>query len=120
MRILSNLMRSRIRMFGGMATVAAAGSKQSDATAISASFNSVTSADNSAGVILPSRVLAGYVVAVLNTKADKTLKVYPPSGGDINNGSDNAAVVLRAAQMGLFIALGGGNWAAVYDTDTTS
>lgn len=120
MRITKNVLKRKPRFTGAATSVAAAGSAQSSATALTGSINSVTASDDAKGVILPANYAAGDMVFVMNTVSNKTLKVYPQSGGDINNGSDNAAITMRAAQAALFISLGSENWAAIYDTDTTA
>ena len=64
-------------------TIAAAGSDETDATAVTANRNLVTSADGAKGVILP---VAGVEMAivVVNTVAGEDLLVYPNSGEQIN------------------------------------
>lgn len=68
-------------IFGGINTgVTAAGSSQTDATAIQAGKVIVAGADGNKGVILPA-VRHG-VITVFNNSGS-TLKVYPPSGAAI-------------------------------------
>lgn len=110
---------SNARLIGGVAAVAAAGSAQADAGALTGAINVVSAADDAKGVVLPTSLAESDVVVVVNTVSNKVLKVYPPLAGAINGGSANAAVSLRAAQAGVFFSLGGGDFAAVYDTDTT-
>jgi hypothetical protein len=59
----------------------------------------------------------GDIVYVANA-TNVALDVFPPTGGAINGGSANAAVALRANSMGVYMSLGGGNWAATIDVDT--
>jgi hypothetical protein len=70
------------KTLGGLySATAAAGSTQTDATAVGASNSIVTAADGTKGV----RLLAGEVgdeVTLFNNSAS-TLKVYPPSGAAI-------------------------------------
>jgi hypothetical protein len=78
---------------GQYAAVAAAGSAQTDATALNAGMNMVTAADGTKGVILTGQV--GDEVWVFNNSGS-TLKVYPPTGAAISVsgtgvGSANAA-----------------------------
>jgi hypothetical protein len=120
MRIVGNILRRVAKLVGPVAPVTAAGNSQSTATALTGVVNIVSAADDTKGVVLPAGATAGEVVTVVNTVSNKVLKVYPSTGGDINNGSDNAAITMRAAQTALFVALGSDNWGAVYDTDTTS
>lgn len=62
-------------------SVAAAGSTQANATAITASNVIVASADGTKGVVLPA-AMPGDSVTIFNN-AGSTLKVYPPSGAAI-------------------------------------
>ena len=92
-------------------TVAAAGSNSATAAALTtAHITTVTASDDSKGVKLPTGVATGDIVVVVNTVADKPLKVYPPAGKKINGGSADAALVLLASQAGMFISLGSDNW----------
>lgn len=92
----------------GVATLAAAGSLQGDAAAIASQVTFVTASDGTKGVILPTAV-EGDMRIVYNTVA-ATLKVYPGSSDDINDGSANAAIVLPAKQAGIFIAVDATTW----------
>jgi hypothetical protein len=65
-----------------VAAVAAAGSNQGNAAALSEGLNVVSAADGTKGVRLPTAV-AGMVVIVKNTVAG-ALKIYPATGGAIN------------------------------------
>jgi hypothetical protein len=108
------------RSIGGInAAVAAAGNSQATATAITAAKNIVTSATGTSadGIRLGDASGAGDMVYVANT-TNVALDVFPPTGGAINGGSANAAVALRANSMGVYMSLGGGNWAATIDVDT--
>ncbi len=66
-----------------VATVAAAGSDQTNAGKLSAGINAVTAADGTKGVILP-RGKKDKTVRVINTVSNQALKVYPDAGGQIN------------------------------------
>lgn len=61
-------------------SVTAAGSAQTDATAITSAFAVVASADGTKGVILPA--VAEGTVTIFNNSGS-TLKVWPPSGAAI-------------------------------------
>ena len=66
------------------ATVAAAGSSNTDAATVAGGFTLVTAADATKGVILSAPV-AGTVVIIKNADAaNAVLKVYPNSGASIN------------------------------------
>jgi hypothetical protein len=108
------------RSVGGLnAAVAAAGATQATATAITAGKNIVTSATGTTadGLRLSAALGAGEIVYIANNTA-VPLDVFPPTDGAINGGSANAAVLLRANAMGVYMSLGGGNWAATTDIDT--
>ena len=64
------------------ATVAAAGSTQANAAAVSDGFTLVSGADGTKGVVLPAAI-AGRTV-ILKNNAGSTLKVWPASGDGIN------------------------------------
>ena len=64
---------------GQTGTLAATGSAQSDAAAITVSNVTVSGADGTVGVILP----AGYGSVTVFNNSGSTLKVYPPSGAAI-------------------------------------
>lgn len=106
------------RSVGGVnAAVAAAGNSQATATALTAGKNVVTSATGTSadGLRLPADRGVGDMLYVANTTA-VALDVFPPTDKAINGGSANAAVVLRANSMGVYMSLGDGNWAATIDT----
>jgi hypothetical protein len=69
--------------------IAAAGSTQGTATAITTEINTVSTVASGAGVRLPTAV-AGMVVTITNLAAN-TLLVYPHTSGDINGGAANVA-----------------------------
>jgi len=71
-------------------TKVAAGSSQTDATAITATVTYVTGADGATGVKLPSAVAGAHYV-VYNKDAN-VLLLYPGTSDSINNQSANAAI----------------------------
>lgn len=73
--------------------LAAAGTNQGTAAAITKQLMMVTGADNVKGVILPVSA-QGEAIFVVNTSATNYLVVYPDSGATINGGSANAGVNL--------------------------
>ncbi|AMV23429.1 hypothetical protein VT84_03400 [Gemmata sp. SH-PL17] len=90
--------------------VAAAGSTQADAAAlIGGALNIVTGADATKGVLLPVAA-AGDVVRVYSQAATNILKVYPRTGGAINEGAANASVSAVARKPAIFECLDGTNW----------
>lgn len=98
--------------------VAAAGSTQANATALTYRNNNVTAADGTKGVVLPAIADAGHMVVVYNSVATNGLKVYPATGGTINGGSANAAVVIEGKTLAIFVASSSGNWGAVFTANT--
>lgn len=101
----------------GVASVAAAGSTQSDATALTGAVNTVSGADGTKGVILPAAI-AGVPVEVYNEHATNGLKIYPASGDDINDGSTDAAITIEGKTLARFRALDSTTWAAQYTVNT--
>ena len=97
-------------------TVAAAGSVQGDAGAITVSSPGlafVTGADATKGVVLPAAV-AGYDIVVKNDDAaNAILKVYPASGDIINALGANNAISMAAKTSALFVALDATTWYTV-------
>lgn len=98
-------------------TVAAAGSAQGDATALTGRVNVVTGADATKGVVLPA-AQSGLRVDVYNSTAALGLKVYPASGDDINDGTSDAAVTIEGKTLATFVAVDSTTWAAQYTADT--
>lgn len=77
---------------------AGAGSSNTDATLLSFDdFHIISSGANNSGVILPpgngsgSSLSAGDTMSVTNYIGN-TLKIYPPLGGKLNNGTANVAI----------------------------
>jgi hypothetical protein len=92
-------------------TVAAAGSDQTDAADLPiAPFVAVTGANGTKGVILPPAG-AGLEIKMHNV-ANAALKVYPHSGGDVNDGTQDAAVTVAAKTQASFTCVDGVTWSA--------
>jgi hypothetical protein len=106
------------RLVGGVTTGLTAGATQTaaGATALTGALNTVTvvAADND-GVILPAGRGVGDVVVVANLDAAQDIKVYPNTGGAINGGSANAALVVGQQQVAQFVQIGtdGLSWLAI-------
>jgi hypothetical protein len=92
--------------------VAATGSTQADAAAVptTARIIDVTAADNTKGVVLPPGS-AGLEIILYNGTAS-TLKVYPPVGGDINDGSTDAAFSHVTKVPRTYRCIDGTTWSA--------
>lgn len=98
--------------------VTPAGSAQGDAGSLVAGcLNTVTGADGTKGVVLPVPA-AGDVVRVYSATATNGLKVYPHSGGDINDGSADAAVTIEGKTMAIFESVDGTTWAAMFTANS--
>lgn len=98
-------------------TLAGAGSDLAGAGALEAGINIVSGADGTVGVRLPAPT-PGLFVAVYNLHATNGLKVYPHSGGDINDGTGDAAVTIEGKTLAEFFAIDATTWAAIYTANT--
>ena len=99
----------------GVQAVAAAGSTQGTAAAISAAEGGlvlVSASNGTKGVILPalSSVPTGTTFLVMNTVAGQTLKVYPASGDKFLPASDNAPIPIAASAMLICVAADDDQW----------
>lgn len=94
-----------------VAAVAATGSTQGNAAALSEGLNVVSAADGTKGVVLPTAV-AGMTVIVKNTAA-AALKIYPATGGTINALSANAAYSITNLTSTLLVASSATQWYSV-------
>jgi hypothetical protein len=92
--------------------ITAAGSTQGTATAIYSDVNVVSTAAASTGVLLPSNRSAGDTVEVVNLGAN-SLSVYPPTGGNINNGAANAAFAVASTKGAVFRQVTATQWTAI-------
>ena len=90
------------------ATVSAAGTDQSGGTALTKSYNIVTTCAANAGVVLPD-CASGLEAFILNDTANN-LKVYPASGESIDGGSANAAVDLAAGHSLKLVGVSATKW----------
>ena len=97
----------------GVQTVAAAGSNQGSATAITATtpLVLVTGADGSKGVKLPalSAVPTGTILIIANTAA-AVLKVYPASGDKVLPLADDADFTMAASTTAICVAADATQW----------
>lgn len=96
-----------------VAKPAAAGSTRADATAMTASFNWVTAADATKGVVLPAPT-AGRVLVVKNDDtANAILKVYAPGSSKINGVAGTTAFSMAAKTACFFVAYDTTDWFSV-------
>ena len=99
----------------GTQSVAAAGSNQGSAGAITAQGGAVvivSAADNTKGVILPllSACSTGEVYFVMNNLSNKTLEIFPGSGDAINVSSDDTAITVAADTITMFVKMDSAEW----------
>lgn len=87
----------------------AAGGNIATAAAVTAGWTLVAAQDNSTGVQLPSCVNGAQCI-IINMATDKTLKVYPPTGKQINGAGANNAVVMAANTIDVFASEGTNAW----------
>ena len=92
-------------------SVAAAGSTQGTATALTTSYNTVLTVGSGTGVVLPATSV-GLRCVVMNGGLN-TLKVYPPSGSNIDSASVNVAVLLGVGAAATYEAASGTQWYTV-------
>ena len=98
-------------IYHSAATMAAAGTTQGTATAITAQFNNVTTGiDGTAGVILPAPAAAGLRIFIRNGSASLSLRIYPHSGGNIAGTGVNASIEIEFATVLEFIAFDTTDW----------
>jgi len=78
-----------------VAAVAAAGTNIATAAACAEGISVLSASDNTKGVQLPSCVDGAWCV-IVNQVPDKTVKIFPPLGKQINGVTANAAITLEA------------------------
>lgn len=102
---------------GTEASVAATGSVQGDAAAITANHTAVTGADGTKGVILTDGTAKEYFI--WNSDSSSGLKVYPPSGAKIAALAANAADTLNATGTRLYFRLDSTHWGYINGNPAT-
>lgn len=96
-------------------SIAAAGSSNSDATAITHRITTVSAADGTKGVILPTPTTPGVRVIVYNEHASNGLKIYPHATGDIDDGTaTTGAITIEGKRACEFVNLDNSTWMAFY------
>ena len=96
-----------------VAKPAAAGSTRADATAMTASFNWVTAADATKGVILPAPTAGRIVIVKNDDAANAILKVYAPGSAKINGVAGSTAFSMAAKTACLYVAYDTTDWFSV-------
>lgn len=94
--------------FGTSSSLTATGSAQSDALAIIRPVNEFSTVAANTGARLPAAT-AGMRIVVRNSGAN-SLKIYPASGGQINNLGTNAAFTLDTSTTLEYIATTATQW----------
>jgi hypothetical protein len=106
---------SDITTTGGLylksATVAAAGSTQANAAAVSDGFTLVSAADGTKGVVLPAAI-AGRTVILKNNVA-AVLKVWPASGDAINAIAVDSNFTMTNLTACMYVAYDSTTWYSV-------
>lgn len=94
------------------ATVAALGTDQTNAAAITTGFTLVTAADGTVGVILPTAVAGS--VAIIKNAAAQILKIYPFAADQINDLTHTTGSLDVAASVSLMlVAFDATDWYSV-------
>ena len=96
-----------------VAKPAAAGSTRADATAMTASFNWVTAADATKGVVLPAPTAGRLLVVKNDDTANAILKVYAPGSAKINGVAGTTAFSMSAKTACWFVAYDTTDWFSV-------
>jgi len=95
---------------GAAATVAAAGSTQADATALTSSFTLISTTPSSAGVVL--KQARGQPVTVVYNGGANTLKIYGNGTEKINNIAGSTGISVPTTKCAILIA-NSNQWGAV-------
>ncbi len=93
-------------------TVALAGSSSGTAAALGAGFNYLTGADGAKGARLPvpSGNPNGGDFVLIKNGVNNVAKLYPHSGGKIDDGSTDASVNIGSSNGTIFVSLDATNW----------
>lgn len=95
------------------APVAAAGTSQAGATPLTGTINQVTTSAGQTAVLLPSTQPLGTAVHVYVSTATTAL-VFPPTGGNINEGAANASFSVAQARTATFSRVSATKWIVQY------
>ena len=96
-----------------VAKPAAAGSTRADATSMTASFNWVTAADATKGVVIPAPTAGRIIIVKNDDTANAILKVYAPGSANINGVAGSTAFSMAAKTACLFVAYDTTDWFSV-------
>lgn len=84
-------LQDRAYLRPGVAAVTAAGAAQANAAAVAEGVSLVTTDNNDKGIILPA-ARPGLTCTIINFNSALTLKVYPPTGKQVNGAGANNAI----------------------------
>jgi hypothetical protein len=101
------------RLGVAIASVTANGTAQGDATTLTGRVSLVTTDTDETGVILPASAEIGSVWEVHNISST-TAVLYPPSGGNIDAGSDNAGVNIAQNRGRIVRRVSATAWKSIY------
>ncbi len=94
------------------ATVAAAGSTQANANAVTTGFTLVSAADDTKGVRLPAAA-AGLLCIIKNNVSAKTLKIWPATSDAVNALSPDSSFDIAGLTSCLLVAYDATTWYSV-------
>lgn len=95
--------------FTGVQTVVATGTVIGNAASTGYGITIVSGSDNAAGIQLPSCV-PGACCVIINQVTDKTMKIWPPTGKQINGAGANNAVVVAVNSVDVLYSEGTNAW----------
>jgi len=115
--LLPHSATSKILRSGSATAVAAAGTTQGTATALTADYNVVTSCTDASAdsVVLPA-ARDGLLLVIRNEGAcggATDLQVFPATGDEINNGGANTLDELLDGATGIYVAVDGTDWFSI-------
>lgn len=101
-------------ILGDQATLAAAGTTQGTATAVTTANTIVTPVAAGAGVVLPGATVAGAGDRLhVSNEGANTLACYPPSGGKFGTAAANAPAMIAPGKAADFYCKDGTNYTAI-------
>ena len=95
------------------ASVAGVGTAQSGATPLTGTINQVTTSAGQTAFLLPSTQPLGTSVNVYVSTSTAAL-VFPPSGGNINEGAANASFSVAQSRVASFVRVSATKWLVQY------
>lgn len=106
------------------ASITAAGTVQGDATALTTTFNIVSTATTGQGVKLPTAAVGLQITISNDSSAD--VKIYPNTSGTIDGGSANVPIDLRIGASMSLVGINSTGWKSltpagveIYDSSGT-